>query len=89
MYVLINKRRKYFENCNEIWGKVSNIIKKEFNSKLVCNNKYLKARKKYLYKAFYIYTSNIDSVYRKHENYYPKVFLEKYNFNRDVEYSDK
>ena len=27
----------------------------------------------------------IDSVYRKDENYYPKVFLEKYNFNDDIE----
>ena len=27
----------------------------------------------------------IDSVYREDENYYPKVFLEKYNFNDDIE----
>ena len=36
----------------------------------------------------------IDSVYRKDENYYPKVFLEKYNSNNsysvdsDEEYFD-
>ena len=36
----------------------------------------------------------IDSVYRKDENYYPKVILEKYNYNgsynvdSDEEYSD-
>ena len=31
----------------------------------------------------------IDSVYRKDEKYYPKVFLEKYNFNDTIEvYSD-
>ena len=44
-------------------------------------------------------TSRIDSVYRKDKNYYPQVFLEKYNFvviekkmsnlNDDIEiYSD-
>ena len=27
----------------------------------------------------------IDSVYKENENYYPKVFLEKYNFNKDIE----
>ena len=28
----------------------------------------------------------IDSVYKKKKkNYYPKVFLEKYNFNKDIE----
>ena len=27
----------------------------------------------------------IDSVYRKDKKYYPKVFLEKYNFNDDIE----
>ena len=31
----------------------------------------------------------IDSVYRKDENYCPKVFLEKHNFNDDIEYSDE
>ena len=29
----------------------------------------------------------IDSVYRKDENYYPKVFLEKSNFSDNIEYS--
>ena len=29
------------------------------------------------------------SVYRKDEYYYPKVFLEKFDFNYDIEYSDK
>ena len=26
----------------------------------------------------------IDSIYRKNENYYPKVFLEKYYFIEDI-----
>ena len=31
----------------------------------------------------------IDSVYRKDENYYPKVFLEKYRFIEDIKISDE
>ena len=32
----------------------------------------------------------IDSIYAKNENYYPKVFLENYNFNDYIEiYSDE
>ena len=27
----------------------------------------------------------IDKVYKKNENYYPKVFLGKYDFNKDTE----
>ena len=27
----------------------------------------------------------IDSVYKKNENYYTKVFSEKYDFNKDIE----
>ena len=35
--------------------------------------------------SMFLYTSNTDdSVYRKDENYYPKVFLEKYIFNKDI-----
>ena len=30
----------------------------------------------------------IESVYRKDGSYYPKVFLEKFDFNNEVEYSD-
>ena len=31
----------------------------------------------------------IDSVYWKDENYYPKVSLEKYNFNGNIKHSDE
>ena len=37
---------KYFDKYNEIWEKVSNIIKKNFNSELIYSKKYLKAEKK-------------------------------------------
>ena len=33
---------KLLKKYNEIWKTVSNIIKKEFDSKHVCNEKYLK-----------------------------------------------
>ena len=31
----------------------------------------------------------IDSIYGKVGNYYPEVFLEKFNFNDEIEYSDE
>ena len=34
----------------------------------------------------FLYTNNIDW---KVGNYYPEVFLEKFNFNDDIEYSDE
>ena len=46
MYFLI-KDEKFLQNYNEIQGKVSSIIKKEFNSEPVHNKKYLKAEKKF------------------------------------------
>ena len=38
------KDEKLLEKDNEIWKKISNIIKKEFDSKLVYNEKYLKTK---------------------------------------------
>ena len=35
------------ENCNEIWDKVSEVIKKGFDSQPVYNEKYLKAKINY------------------------------------------
>ena len=48
MYIFFDKRWKYLENYNEISEKVSNSIKKEFNSELAYNKKYLKTEKKIL-----------------------------------------
>ena len=45
MYFLI-KEEKVFDKYNEIWERVSNIINKEFNSRLAYNKKYLKLKKK-------------------------------------------
>ena len=36
------KGEKLLEKYNEIWKKFSNIINKEFDSKPLCNEKYLK-----------------------------------------------
>ena len=66
--------------------KISNIMKKKFNSELIYSKKYLKAEKNLITKksaqkecSQYIYISVIliDSVYIKDNNYYPQVFLEK------------
>ena len=46
MYVFFDKRERVFDKYDEIWEKVSNIIKKEFDSNFVYNKKYLKAEKK-------------------------------------------
>ena len=70
-----------------IWQKVSNIIKK-INSELIYHKKYLKDEKRFStkksFQCFYIPEILFDSVYRKDENYYPKIFLEKiiHNFVR-------
>ena len=45
LYFLI-KNEKLLEKYNEIWEKVSNIIKKEFNTEPVHNKNYLKAGRK-------------------------------------------
>ena len=63
--------------------KFSNIIKRKFNCELVYNKKYIKAENKIntkeSFQCIYIPVILIDSVYRKDENYYPIVFLEKYH----------
>ena len=53
------------KNClkNKIWGKVSNIIRKEFDSKPVYNEKYLKSKIK-------SYTGKINTNF--HNNKIPK-----------------
>ena len=43
MYFLL-KDEKLLEKYNEVWKKVSNIIKNEFDRKFVCDEKYLKTK---------------------------------------------
>ena len=52
MYFLI-KDEKCFDKYIEIWEKISNIIKKEFNCELVHNKKYLKDEKKSTRKKYF------------------------------------
>ena len=44
MYVFFIKDEKLLGKYNEIWKNVSNIIKKEFDSKTVYNEKYIKTK---------------------------------------------
>ena len=75
-----SKKRKHFDKYNEIWEKVSNIIK-QIISELVYNKKYMKADNKINTKEsfqwFYSPVLLISSVSRIDEIYYPEVFLEK------------
>ena len=80
MYLMI-KDEKYFDRYMAIWKKVNNIIQKD-NSELIYSKKYLKAEKRLIpkesFKCFYIPVIFFDSVFRKDEKYYPKVFLDKF-----------
>ena len=89
--IIIIKDIEFLEKSNEIWEKVSNMIKKKFNSERIYNKKYLKAEKNvltkistqnnalniYIYIYIYILVILIDSVYIKDKNYYPQVLSEK------------
>ena len=55
------------------------ILSKKINSKLVSNKKFIKAKQNQFKRkvSMLLHTSNtVDSVYRKDENYYLKLFLE-------------
>ena len=86
IYFMI-KEEKVLDKYNEIWEKFSNIMKIKFNSDLVYNKKYIKTENKInakeSFQCFYIPVILIDSVYRKDENYDPKVVLENYRINKD------
>ena len=62
MHVLFEKRWNFFDKYNEIWKKISNIIKREVNSKLAYIKKYLKAEKnQHKWRlSLFLYTSNVD-----------------------------
>ena len=73
---------------NETFETVSNIIKKEIKREILYNQKNLKPEdKKSLKEGFYCICQRvifIDSVYAKTESCYPKMFLEKWYFNKDM-----
>ena len=72
----------------EILEKVGSIIKNKFNSELTYGKKYLKVKKIYTKgecQCLYAPIIMIDSIYRKGENNYPKMFFEKYYFVEDIE----
>ena len=84
LYIMM-KDEHFFHKYMKIWEKVSNIIKNKFNSELIYHKKYLKAEKKFdtkeSFQCLYIPVILIDLFYRKDENYYLKVFLEKFIHN--------
>ena len=72
--------KSFKRNIMKFGKKIGNIIKR----KLIVNLYVIKISKSWKKKstqnkAFHVIL--IDSVYKKYENYYPKVFLEKYDFN--------
>ena len=71
-----------------ILEKVRNIIKNKFNSELYIVKTIKKLEKNTHtggFQCLYAPVILIDSIYRKDENYYPKVFLVKYYFIEDIE----
>ena len=46
MNILVNDK-EYQKKYSEIWNKVKSLIKKEFNSEPVYNDKYIKTKKKF------------------------------------------
>ena len=82
---ILIKEENVSDKYNEILENVSDIIKKKISSKLVCNKKYQKMNPKEDFQCFYARVILIYSIYRKNENYYPKVLLGKYNFNDYIE----
>ena len=84
------KDKQFLKKYNKIWKKASNIIKKEFNIKLIHNKKNLK-RISDIEGPQYIFTPLvlIDSVYIK-DKFYPQAFLMEGHYNNvDTEiYSD-
>ena len=84
MYFMIEDEI-FFDKYMKIWEKVSNIIKNKFNSELIYDKIYLKTKKqcntKEGFQCFYIPVILINLVCRKEENYYPKLFIEKFIHN--------
>ena len=92
MYFLIEDN-DLLEKFNTIWDKVSTGIKKEFDSKPVCNKNCLKTKiKSYDDEVTNFYDKEFSKVYfdhtclavislhsalKKDENYYPQVFLKE------------
>ena len=72
--------KSFKRNIMKFGKKIGNIIKRKLivNLYVIKISKSLK-KKSTQNKAFHVIL--IDSVYKKYENYYPKVFLEKYDFN--------
>ena len=82
---IFNKKESVFIKYIEILENIRNINNNKFNRELIYSKKYLKAKEKLSnFQCLYEPVMLIDAVYRKDENYYHKVFLEKYYFIEDI-----
>ena len=74
------KDKNMFDKYMTVWGKVSNIIKRKFNSELIYNKKYLKAETRFKakesFQCFYIPVILFDSVGKRWK------LLSKYVFRK-------
>ena len=77
MYFKI-KDEKPFDKYMTIWEKVSNMIKRKFNSELIYNKEYLTVEKRFntkeSFRCFYMPIIFFDSVYKKMEAIMRKCF---------------
>ena len=78
--LLINKE-KVFIKYMEVFKKIRSIIKNKINSELVYFKHIWKKPTKGSFDCLYVPVLLTYSIYRKDENCYPKVFLEKILFN--------
>ena len=92
MYFMIKDEKNFYKYMT-VLEKVSNIIKIDFNGEPINNKKYLRAEKRFntkkSFQFFYIPVILFDEVYGKDEDYYPKVFLEKFIHNFFLEKYNK
>ena len=79
MYSMI-KDEKFLDKCMTIWENVPNIIKNFIVNLYIIkiSKSWKKIQHKRKLSMFYIPGILFDWVYRKYENYYPKVVLEKF-----------
>ena len=86
MHLFFNKKGKVFIQYIEILEKIRKIMKSTFNRELIIK-KHLKAEKKKHKRSLqclYAPVILVDSIYRKDEDNYSKMFSEKYYFNEDM-----
>ena len=89
---LLIRDEKLLKKYNTVWDQLNNLVKKEFNSELVYNDKHIKDKIRLYNVNFYgnkipkneCYTCLsvilLDSVVNVDKKYYPQIFLEQYKY---------